>query len=246
VSAPASTPVVLVHGIRVSGASLHRIAAAVPDRAVVFPDLPGHGARRDETFTLTGAVDTIVDAIDTLGEPAVVAGMSMGGYVAMAVAARRPELVAGLFAMCSTAQPSRLYAAPFRAFGTATAFLPEQAAAISRWLTRVSVGRQVADDMEIGGLALASINDVVAEVSRFDALGELSHYPSPIEFLNGGWDQFRVHERRFATISPRAHLTVLPRASHLFPLIQPDLTGAAIAAFAKAVDGTHQPEKWSL
>ncbi|PYE12188.1 pimeloyl-ACP methyl ester carboxylesterase [Williamsia limnetica] len=235
VSVPAPTPVVLVHGIRVSGASLHRIAAAIPDRQVVFPDLPGHGSRRDETFTLAGAVDTVVAAIETLGQPAVVAGMSMGGYVSMATAGRRPELVAGLVAMCSTAQPSRLLATPFRAFGAATAYLPEQAATMSRWLTRAAVGRQVSDDMEIGGLALASIKDVVAEVSRFDALGELAHYPGPIEFVNGGWDQFRVNERRFTAVSPNANLTVIPRASHLFPLIQPNVTGAAIAAFAASL-----------
>lgn len=202
---------------------------------MVHPDLPGHGERRDETFTLDGAVDTIVDAIDTLGRPAVVAGMSMGGYVSMAVAGRRPDLVAGLVAMCSTAQPSRLLAMPFRAFGAATALLPQQAAAVSRSLTRVAVGRQVADDMEVGGLALASIKDVVAEVSRFDALGALSRYPGRIEFINGGWDQFRVHEQRFAAISPRAQLTVVPRASHLFPLIQPDYTGVAIATFARSL-----------
>lgn len=235
VSAPAPTPVVLVHGIRVSGASLHRVAAAIPDRAVAHPDLPGHGERRGETFTLAGAVDTVVDVIEAFGRPAVVAGMSMGGYVSMAVAGRRPDLVAGLVAMCSTAQPSRLFAIPFRAFGAATAFLPEQAAAVSRTLTRVAVGRQVADDMEVGGLALASIKDVVSEISRFDALGELARYPGPIEFINGGWDQFRVNERRFAGVSPRAHLTVLPRASHLFPLIQPEFTGAAIAEFTESL-----------
>lgn len=235
VSAPAPTPVVLVHGIRVSGASLHRIAAAIPDRRVVFPDLPGHGERRDETFTLDGAVATVVDAIEALGQPAVVAGMSMGGYVSMAVAARRPDLVAGLVAMCATAQPGRLVAAPFRAFGAATALLPGQAAVVSRSLTRMAVGRQVADDMEVGGLAPASIKDVVAEVSRFDALGELARYPGPIEFINGGWDQFRVNERRFEAVSTRAHVTVLPRASHLFPLIQPEYTGAAIAAFAESI-----------
>jgi pimeloyl-ACP methyl ester carboxylesterase len=185
---------------------------------------------------MSGAVNTIVDAIDALGEPAVVAGMSMGGYVSMATAGRHPDRVAGLVAMCATAQPGRLGAAPFRAFGAATAFLPEQAAAISKWLTRASVGRRVSDDMEIGGLALASIKDVVAEVTHFDALGELSRYPGPIEFLNGGWDQFRINERSFVAISPRAHLTVVPRASHLFPLIQPDFTGAAIAEFAESVN----------
>ncbi|MCH5641986.1 alpha/beta fold hydrolase [Gordonia sp. ABSL49_1] len=229
-----ATPVVLVHGIRVSGESLHRIAAAIPNRRVVHPDLPGHGARQAETFTLDGAVATAVAAIEGFGRPAVIAGMSMGGYVAMAVAGRHPELVAGVMPMCATVQPGRVFALPFQIFGAATAFLPKEAAAISRWLTRVTVGRQVSDDMEIGGLALVAISDVVGEVRHFDALGELGRFPGPIALVNGGRDPFRAHERRFEAVSDATALTVIPGASHLFPLIQPERTGRLIDDFASS------------
>lgn len=232
-----AVPVVLVHGIRVSGATLHRLAASVPGRVVLHPDLPGHGTRSSETFTLDGAVEAVVAAIDEAGGRAVVAGMSLGGFVAMAVAGRHPDKVAGLVAMCATAQPSKAFAFPFRAFGAATSVLPKQSAIISKVLTRVAVGRRVAEDMEAGGLALHSIRDVVAEVSRFDALAEVKDYPGRIDYLNGGWDQFRVHERDFVDVSPRTRLRVLPRATHLFPLIQPERTGGLIADFASEIDG---------
>lgn len=236
-SAPtAPTPVVLVHGLRISGASMHRIAAAITDRPVAHPDLPGHGSRSDETFTIDAAADAIIRAIDELGSPAVVAGISLGAYVSMATAGRMPDAVAGLVLMGATAQPSRALAAPFQAFGTATSVLPAQSALISMGLTRLAVGRRVAEDMEAGGLALHSIRDVVGELARFDALGELSAYPGPIELINGGWDQFRIHEKRFAAVSDRARLRVIPRATHLFPLIQPDMTGAMIAGVAAARD----------
>lgn len=230
------TPVVLVHGLRISGASMHRIAAAITDRPVAHPDLPGHGARSDEVFTMDAAADAVIRAIDELGRPAVVAGISLGGYVSMATAGRMPDSVAGLVLMGATAQPSRALAAPFQAFGAATSVLPAQAALISMGLTRLAVGRRVARDMEAGGLALHSIRDVVAELSRFDALTELSRYPGPIELINGGWDQFRVHEKRFAAVSDATRLRVLPRATHLYPLIQPELTGAMISDVAAARD----------
>ncbi|MDY6810216.1 MAG: alpha/beta hydrolase [Actinomycetota bacterium] len=230
------TPVVLVHGLRVSGAALHRIAAGITDRPVGTPDLPGHGTRSAERFDVDGAVRAVVDAIDALGRPAVVAGMSLGGYVAMATAGRHPDAVAGLLVMCATAQPSRLLAAPFRAFGAATSVLPRQAAAISKGLTRMAVGGQVAGDMEAGGLALHSIRDVVNELAGLDALAEVARYPGPIEFLNGGWDQFRIHEQRFASASPLAQVRVVPRASHLFPLIQPAQTATMITDFAHGCD----------
>ncbi|MCX2962679.1 alpha/beta fold hydrolase [Gordonia aquimaris] len=230
------TPVVCVHGLRVSGSALHRIAAGITDRPVATPDLPGHGTRADERFDIDGAVQAVLDAIDSLGRPAVVAGMSLGGYVAMATSGRHPDAVAGLVVMCATAQPSRLLASPFRAFGAATSVLPRQAAAISKALTRMAVGGQVARDMEAGGLALHSIRDVVDALADLDALSEVAQYPGPIEFLNGGWDQFRIHERRFASVSPLAQVHVVPRASHLFPLIQPAETAAMITRFAHRCD----------
>lgn len=233
---PGRTPVVLVHGLRVSGASLHHIAAAVDDRPVSTPDLPGHGRRRDETFTMAGAVDTVLAEVDRFGQPAVVAGMSMGGYVAMAAASRHADRVAGLVPMCATAQPGPLFAAPFEIFGAVTAFLPRQAAVISQLLTRLVAGRQVSEDMEIGGLALGSIADVVAELKRFDALGAVARYPGPIVFINGSQDQFRVHEKKFVDAAANASLTVVPGASHLFPLIQPALAGRLVRDVAASCD----------
>lgn len=215
---------------------MHRIAADVTDRRIITPDLPGHGARAGESFTMDAAVTTVVDAIGQLGGRALVAGMSLGGYVAIATAGRHPELVAGVMPMCATAQPGRLLAAPFQVFGAATSVLPRQAALISMGLTRLAVGSRVAQDMEAGGLALHSISDVVDELAQFDALSEISRYPGPIEFVNGGWDQFRVHERRFLATSDRARLRVIPRAMHLFPLIQTSLTAEVITGFARQLD----------
>ncbi|WP_044506277.1 alpha/beta fold hydrolase [Gordonia sp. KTR9] len=235
------TPVVLVHGIRVSGATLHRVAAAVAatapaGRDVVTPDLPGHGRRRAERFTMDAAVDAVVAEIERFGRPAVVAGMSMGGYVAMAAASRHPHHVAALVPMCATAQPSRILAAPFETFGAVTSLLPRQAAVISQALTRLAVGRQVSEDMEIGGLSLGSIADVVAELKHFDALGEVGRYPGRTVFVNGRQDQFRVHERRFVEAAADATLTIVPRASHLFPLIQPELAGRLVGEVAAGCD----------
>jgi pimeloyl-ACP methyl ester carboxylesterase len=66
---------------------------------VVAPDMPGHG---DSTFTPgRHTVDAIAEAyIELLGsldlDRVVRAGLSMGGYVALRMWARRPELIAAL------------------------------------------------------------------------------------------------------------------------------------------------------
>ncbi|NDK89289.1 alpha/beta hydrolase [Gordonia desulfuricans] len=231
-----ATPVVLIHGLRVSGTSMRRIAAAIDGRAVRTPDLPGHGQRFAEKFSLDDAVQTVLDTADEFGRPVVLAGISLGGYVTMAAAGRHPDRIAGLVVMGSTAQPSRMLAAPFRLFGFLTGMLPGGSAVISKILTRLAVGRQVAEDMEAGGLALHSIADVVDEVARFDALAELSRYRGPTLLANGAWDQFRMHEQRFAALSQDTEVRVIPRATHLYPLIQPEVTGAMIGDFAARLD----------
>ncbi|MEK9810307.1 MAG: alpha/beta fold hydrolase, partial [Candidatus Nanopelagicales bacterium] len=63
---------------------------------VLAPDLPGFGSA--QLPAADPAIDCFVDAILPVlnDEPAVVAGCSMGGYVALGIARRRPELVEAL------------------------------------------------------------------------------------------------------------------------------------------------------
>ena len=88
-----SLPVVLVHGLRTSRTMWRAQVEAlqrVGHRAVAV-DLPGHGTRIGEPFTLDAAVDTVADAIDEVGGPAVVVGLSLGGYVAIRHAVPRDD-----------------------------------------------------------------------------------------------------------------------------------------------------------
>ena len=66
-------------------------------------DLPGHGARFSERFTLEGAVDAIAQAVADARYPVVVCGFSLGGYTAIhyAGAGNRP-IVALIAASCGT------------------------------------------------------------------------------------------------------------------------------------------------
>jgi pimeloyl-ACP methyl ester carboxylesterase len=90
-------PVVLgLHGITASSISLAPLAAALPDRRVVAPDLRGRGgsAGLAGPFGMRAHAEDCAAVLRQLtDEPAVVVGESMGAYVAIHLAATHPELV---------------------------------------------------------------------------------------------------------------------------------------------------------
>lgn len=102
VEGPADTiPVLLLHGWMWT-ADLNWWPVYEPlgrDRRVVAPDHRDHGRsmRTEAPFTLEEAADDHAALLDVLGIPQVVAcGYSMGGPIAMLLAERHPEKVAGL------------------------------------------------------------------------------------------------------------------------------------------------------
>lgn len=99
-SAPA-TAFVLLHGFpldrRMWDGVTEALSVGIP---VLAPDLPGLGTAPvpdDGAPTLDRSADDVAAAVRAAGhERVLVAGLSMGGYVALALAERHPSLVAGL------------------------------------------------------------------------------------------------------------------------------------------------------
>jgi pimeloyl-ACP methyl ester carboxylesterase len=98
--AGAGPPVILLHGLGGAAANWIEVAPTLArSHRVVALDLPGHGASPPlaGAADLTGFVDAVGGALEDLGvAPALVAGHSFGGQIAVGLAARRPELVRGL------------------------------------------------------------------------------------------------------------------------------------------------------
>lgn len=93
-------PVVLVHGL--SGSTrwwIRNIPPLAHHYQLFLVDLPGFGSMRKiwRDFTLATAADWLADVIRALGLQRVhIIGHSMGGYIALRLAALHPELVEGL------------------------------------------------------------------------------------------------------------------------------------------------------
>src|SRR5512140_27658 len=116
---PAGAPtLVFLHGTRVTRAMWDPQVAGLADRfRVVTVDLPGHGVLADMTFRMARAVAIATSVITRNGGRAIVIGQSLGGYVAMDLAAAHPEMVAGLVLCNSTTEPRTVARRAPRAVG---------------------------------------------------------------------------------------------------------------------------------
>src|SRR5690606_37261869 len=131
---------------------LGALAAAGGDAVAI--DLPGHGARRDEPFTLDGALGSIRDGVHAVGGRAVVAGLSLGGYLAVEHRARWPQESAGLVAAsCSTPTSSALRPAWLRLARWIETW-PDHGARLNERFVRLALAAEAADDLGAGGYAL--------------------------------------------------------------------------------------------
>jgi pimeloyl-ACP methyl ester carboxylesterase len=94
------TPLVLIHGFPLDHTSWDEVASLLENEFdVITPDLRGFGqsATVETQYTVSDMADDLAGLLDHLGtEKAVLAGHSMGGYVALAFARKYPQRVSGL------------------------------------------------------------------------------------------------------------------------------------------------------
>jgi pimeloyl-ACP methyl ester carboxylesterase len=215
--------VVLAHGVRTSGtmwrAQVQTLEAA-GHRAVAV-DLPGHGVRRGERFTMDGAVDALGTVIDDLGGRALVVGLSLGGYVAITHAARRPDQVAGLVAAGCSTRPLRAAVGGWILLARGIGKLPDAGARLNQFMVDLTLASDAAVDVGAGGFALDVMDDVLREVGRARPVEDLARVEAPVWLVNGQFDHFRTEERRFLRACRDGRLVVLRGARHLASLDAP-------------------------
>ena len=87
-------PLLLLHGFGGAAWNYTEMAPLLRGRRLIVPDLPGHGASDPlPAPSIAGFADAVAGILD---RPAAVFGHSMGGVVALRLAARRPDLVRSL------------------------------------------------------------------------------------------------------------------------------------------------------
>ncbi|WP_327674174.1 alpha/beta fold hydrolase [Kitasatospora sp. NBC_00458] len=232
-------PIVLVHGTRLSAAQWsNQLPALEQDFPVTAVDLPGHGSRSAQPWSLDAATDVIAAAVDALGRgPALVVGHSLGGYAALEFARRRPELLRGLVLAGASASTHGPWAVPYRLVAGLVSRVP--ADRLGRWndrLLRRMYPPHVIEPTVRGGYSFHSLPAAWGEVlGGFDA-GSMRHVTAPVLILNGEKDLvFRSGERDFARAHPQARIELIPRARHLANFDDPDAFTGAVRRFAEGL-----------
>ncbi len=232
----AGPPVVLVHGSRTSR-TMWRAQLDALDRAGVpalAVDLPGHGARRGEPFTLDGAVDAVAQGLDDVGGRALVVGLSLGGYVAIEARARHPERVAGLVAAACSTPPATRLRDGWLLLARGIERLPDGGAGLNQALVDRALTPRAAADIAAGGFALDVMSAILRETGVCDPLRSLAATDSPVWIVNGRWDHFRSRERAYVEAArgagAPAWLVVVPGARHLVSLDAPVAFNRALLA----------------
>jgi pimeloyl-ACP methyl ester carboxylesterase len=243
-------PLVLVHGAGTSGAIWRRaMGLLAPGRKVVAPDVPGYGGSppAGRGFALEEVTERLVAGLDEAGvaAPYDLVGHSMGGAIAILLAARRPERVRRLVLVA----PAGLAALPRPVAGLLGAVAAPYAIARRRLATPLA-GSAFVRRLALAGVAydgarvpveharavLASsegatrIGPGLASAAAADLQDALAEVRAPLGLVWGEHDPV-IPRRRIEVIRgvrPDAVVEVVPETAHAPMLERPEAFCAAL------------------
>lgn len=214
---------------------------------VIAPDLPGFGrtpASPDPpSARIEDYADRVAALIDRLGiGPVVVAGLSMGGYVAFALLRRRPELVAGLVLADTRAGADTEEVAARRVAQQAQVAEQGTAELIETMLQSLLSDETRAHQPEVVERARSLMHEskpagIIAALEamrrRPDATPQLGVIDMPVLVLVGEHDPMSPpsEAQAMADALPEAQLEVIPGAGHLSNLESPEAFNLALETY---------------
>lgn len=258
---PGSLPLVLLHGFPLDHRMWWDVTDLLPgERTVIAPDLPGFGTSPSgpDVAAAVGS-DPALPSVDVMAdgvaaslrasgvERAVVAGLSMGGYVALSLVERHPELVAGLGLVDTKAtadeEPARArrleIAQRVRAeqrveavYGMRTSLL----GATNR-VARPDLVERVFEWIEDQGpAAVAWAQEAMA--ARPDRTGLLAGYALPSLVVVGEEDDIAPVDvaRGMSYKLPDSDLVIVPRCGHMTSIESPQPVASGLSRLLRRAE----------
>lgn len=250
--ASASLPLVLLHGFPVDHRMWDDVAPmVVGPGAVLAPDLPGLGASpsaedcgtalgRGSEPALETSADAVAAALRAHGvDRAVIAGLSMGGYVALALLERYPDLVAGLALLDTRSSADDETVVSHRLQIVSTVMLEQSLDAVAGMRTTLlgatnqvtrpdladRLGEWIADQVP-AGVAWSEL----AMATRPDRTEMLRGFTGPALVMVGDEDVAAPYAaaREMAAVLVDVELAVVPQAGHMTAIENPAYVAAGL------------------
>jgi 3-oxoadipate enol-lactonase len=240
-------PLLLVHGFPLDHSSwAPQLEVFGRTRRVLAPDLAGFGDSEGGHDSLEAHADDLARLLDHLGVPRVVlAGLSMGGYIALAMWRRHPERIAGLV-LADTRSAADSPEARSRRAALAEKVLAEGVTpllgTVRGGLLSAAAPQRVVDAVTAtisrqrpAGVAAA----LAAMAARPDSGPALTTINVPTLVIVGTEDTITppADSEALAAAIGGGTLARVPRAGHLSNLEEPGAFNAALRAFLEEVDG---------
>jgi pimeloyl-ACP methyl ester carboxylesterase len=238
---PEAPAIVFVHGTRMTSAmwAAQQRALGGEFRTIAI-DLPGHGTRARDPFTLDLATEVLSATIrdHAAGGRAVVVGLSLGGYIAMNLAAREPDRVRGLILSGATAEPIGFRALPYLALARVTDRIDGlRRDRLNAWFFRRRYPADIAEPILAAGFWSIGGASALRAVAGERFIPRLAAYPGPTLIINGEFDYpFRLAAGAFAAAAHDARRVRLAGASHLANLDRPAAFTEAVRRFARSLE----------
>jgi pimeloyl-ACP methyl ester carboxylesterase len=241
------TAVLFIHGFPFDHLMWRHQLAALTRWRCIAPDLPGAGTSRGsesaDEFSMGSYADDLIARLDGLQVgPAVVCGLSMGGYIVFEFLRRFPERVRAAMLLSTKAAADTPEAKRDRDALAATArHRGVQAVAdelLPKVLARPTLERQPAVVREVTEMILRQpVTGIVGALralrDRPDSTPLLARIRVPVLVVAGDDDQIAPAAGReeMARAIPGAQFVLIPESGHLSPLERPAAVNAALNAF---------------
>ena len=248
------SPVTLLHGFTQSGRSWREVISMMPaGRRWVVPDLRGHGAtlvRPGAPYTMEACTEDLVRLWDSLGiARSHLVGYSMGGRLALNVAATWPERILSLLTIGAhagldeearegrrrgdEALAQRIETDGLEAFVNYWSSLPMFESLEHRGPSFVAQVRAARMENHVAGLA-ESLRGMGAGAMR-PVWNELGRVKVPCTFVAGQLDHgYAASARRLAESVPDGRVVIVQRAGHTVHQERPEAFSRLLLAHLEA------------
>jgi 3-oxoadipate enol-lactonase len=246
----AGTPVLFIHGYPFDSSMWQPQAAALAGEArMIMPDLRGFGQSEVTAppYSMDRFADDLRELLDQMGiERAVLAGLSMGGYIAFAFYRKAPERVRALALLDTRPQPDSPEGREGRKKAAETA-RSEGAAAIAKGLIPklfspktleseapvVGQVRQMMERQPVDGI----VGALAAMADRPDSTPTLTEITCPTLILVGADDVLTPPDasREMHAAIRGSQLEIIPDAGHLSTMEQAERVNAILSDWLRHV-----------